>query len=147
MSWQLPSSLTCSLIRALSLFVDPGRSERPFEQWTGVGQLEVTLAVLDGARVRQGEHGFTAVALAAGHGADGAGGCNGGLRRVADAVLFDPGNDLRPNPAPGAPSRGDRRPEAVEAASADSRDRRCCPSIARNGPRSCASSMLVSMQW
>ena len=66
------------------------------EQRAGVGQQQVTFAIFDRAGVGQGENRLAAVALASRHRADGAGGRDGGLRGVADAVAPDPFDDRVP---------------------------------------------------
>jgi hypothetical protein len=76
--------MTCS--KFLARFVAPA-GERLFEQRAGVGQLQVFAVVVDVADVGQGEDRLAAVAFAAGHGGDRAGGGDGGLGGVADAVL------------------------------------------------------------
>ncbi len=87
----MPSFLTCSTISGAGFFIQPGADQGFLEERAGVGELQVLAVVVHVPDVGQGEDRLAAVALAAGHGGDGAGGGDGGLRGVADAVQADIG--------------------------------------------------------
>ena len=104
MSWHVPSRITCSTILAGLGFADAGPISASFKQRAGVGELQVLALVVDVADVGQGKHRLAAVAFAAGHRGDGAGGRDGGLGGVADAVLPDAAHDLVPVDRRAAPT-------------------------------------------
>ena len=62
----------------------------------GIGQLQVFAVIVDVADIGQRKDRFAAVAFAAGHRGDRAGGGDGGLGGVADAVALDAGDDAGP---------------------------------------------------